>query len=219
MTGESDTDEEYPSLGHALRSDAAINLYCGLKWVAWHLFHLMYVAFVTVAIVVVGTCIIAWEALSYVAAWLVHYIGAAYYGYARPPLARVASRFTSDESRKRIVTPLKGANQKSQKTPMLRRIYGHCPVSVKASPKWFEAISSRAGAVGKGVEERAPEKPTFGWVCDQCGCAQTDSWGLRSRGDKPDGCMEDCGWSERDDATFEWVRVVETGYKQYEAKE
>jgi hypothetical protein len=62
-------EDEYPHWRTALFGDQehAANLWCGLKYGAWHLFHLLYVVLLGLILVVAVPAFLGWRLLRYVA--------------------------------------------------------------------------------------------------------------------------------------------------------
>lgn len=50
----------------------------------------------------------------------------------------VASTETAKNAGEKVADGVSTVGQKSKVTPVARRVYGHCPVSMDLEPKWFE---------------------------------------------------------------------------------
>lgn len=158
-------DDEYPGIREALQSDAAINVYCGAKWCLWHLFHLL---FVLVAIVFLAVVTAFWAILTLCewGGYILERVLRAVYRFLAPRFPNVGGVVspTYVKTRRR----LDQANVSSQGTPVVRRIYGYCPVDIKANPKWADALGGAFDATaGRSVDALKP--PTKYGVCTFCG--------------------------------------------------
>lgn len=140
------SEDEYPHWRYALFGDHehAANVWCGLKYVAWHFFHLLYVVLLGLFLVVAVPAFIGWRVLRYVALR----VGAALAarlpeGAGEVPARRVASTARTVQS-----------------TPVTRRLYGYCPVEIKMDPKWFDGLGARLKAAYQWAQP-----PEYRWVC------------------------------------------------------
>lgn len=145
-------DEEYPSAREALfGNDHAANLYCACKWLLWHLFHLLFVVTGAILLAIVVPFMLLYRGLRYVGlrggGWLARRLG--------PRTERVTARSAGT---------LTAAGESARTTPVTRRIYGECPVSIKVDPRWFERVT----AAGESIVDWA-EPPETVWVCQTCG--------------------------------------------------
>lgn len=156
--------EEYPGLRSALRSDAAVNLYCGLKWLAWQLFHALYVVVGGAVLLVFGTIAAGYLAAKLAGHYALRAFNWVYVEYIRPNIpGETATSALSSGS-----LTVQRVHQKSQDHSVLRYIYGHCPVDVKADTRWYARLSTRAKTVGVAVES-ALTPPEYVRRCENCG--------------------------------------------------
>lgn len=143
------TDEdEYPHWRTALfgDNDHAANLYCGVKYAAWHLFHLLYVVLLGLFLTVAVPAFLGWRVLRYVALRT----GAA--------LAARLPEGAGERQVQRVAITTKTVRD----TPVTRRLYGYCPVDIKMDPRWFDGL----GATLKAAYQWA-QPPEYRWVCGE----------------------------------------------------
>lgn len=147
--GENSTDE-YPHWRTALFGDHehAANLWCGMKYVAWHLFHLLFVVLATAVLVVAVPSFLAWRLLRYVALRA----GAA-----------LAARLPEGPGSQQVQR-VKQTASTARDRPVTRRLYGYCPVEIKMDPRWFEGLGGKLKAAYQWAQP-----PEYRWVCSE-GC-------------------------------------------------
>lgn len=145
------SDEElYPSPREALFGNGHVaNLYCACKWMAWHLFHVLFLVLATLVMTVGVILMLLYRGVRYVAIRVVRFVG-----------QYTASSDTAARFERSTHNVLHSAKEK----PVTRRIYNECPVDIKMDPLWFEGVKAR----GEAIIEWA-EPPTMVWVCQNCG--------------------------------------------------
>lgn len=56
---------------------------------------------------------------------------------------RMASSETVNKAGSKVASGASKVGEKSKVTPVARRVYGHCPVSMDVEPKWFESFEDK----------------------------------------------------------------------------
>lgn len=142
-------DDYYPTVREALFGNGhTANLYCAVKYIMWHLIHIIFAALG----LIVGVGVIL--------ATLIHRIGVVICVRVSDAISRVNDLLgVSEQTQKTVNKTLTTASTK----PVTRRVYNYCPVDVKQDPKWFSALTG----AGKGLIERV-EPPKTKWKCDGC---------------------------------------------------
>lgn len=165
-----DEPDEYPHWRTALADENYVaNLYCACKYVLWHTFHVLYVVTASLVMAVFIPAMIVYRLLRFLAIAAADRVGSQVEG-------SVSSRQVRNAQRR-----MRATTRSARETPVVRRIYGECPVDIKLDPKWFSGISDRAKAL---VQKLEPPEPR--WVCD---CDDATAWTFEPHRDE-------CRWCE-----------------------
>ena len=176
------SEDEYPHWRTALFGDHehVANVWCGMKYVAWHTFHLLYVLFLAAFLAIAVPLYLGYRVLRYVAlvtgGWLA----------ARLP----------EGARERQVRRVRTTATTVSSTPVTRRVYGYCPVEIKMDPRWFDGL----GAKLKAVEQWA-KPPEYRWVCGE------DCHGIARRHEPP---TDTCTWCDSEYERKEVSEIEDT---------
>ena len=163
------SEDEYPHWRTALFGDHdhVANVWCGMKYVAWHTFHLLYVLFLAAFLAILIPLYLGWRVVRYAGLRTGRWLA------ARLP----------KETRQRQVQRVQATATTARSTPVTRRLYGYCPVDIKMDPKWFDGLGARLKAV-----EQWAKPPEYRWVCQD-----EDCHGFARRNEPAD---DTCTWCE-----------------------
>jgi hypothetical protein len=155
-------DDKYPHWKDALfgNHNAVANLRCAVHYVFWHA---VYALIAVAGAVVVGAIKLGIAVAPYlgplgiligVAVALVFYlytqfwatislVGGIILGLGAILGILLLAEYISDPAKNAangVAAKANTAGQKAVKTPGVRRVYGECPVSMSAAPKWFDDL-------------------------------------------------------------------------------
>lgn len=153
--------DEYPHWKTALFGNGhAANLYCAVKYATWHVAHLLLVAIGAVFVVVFVPLSLGWWGLVALA-------------------DGVAARLPEPEPQAGPTLAMRVSRtaRQAQHTPVVRRLYGECPVDLKMDPRWYARLEDWAANVVDAVQP-----PDMVAVCPEC--ADGFTWGEYRVGDE-----------------------------------
>lgn len=162
-------DSEYPDWRTALQDNGGlVNLYCVVKYFAWHFSYTIFVLCGAICTVVVVPFFLGWRILRYS-------LIRADRAIRRTWRRAFGERYVEFEERVSY-----GLDRASTK-PVTRRIVNYCPVNFNIEPRWFENLKD----LGVRIIEWA-EPPEIVAVCPGCG----DTWHYKDEDDECYKCDE-----------------------------
>lgn len=123
-----ETEGEYPSIREALSNDSKVaNFYCGLKYVLWMTGYAVFT--------VVGGLVMVLVGILFTIATVLFILWDTVWDRVLVPVKNKLSRGTET-----VTVTVKEGHEKSKETPVVRRLWGECPVSMKQPPRWFDRL-------------------------------------------------------------------------------
>jgi len=124
------TEEEYPNIKEVLNNSSKVaNAYCAAKYAIWQVGYVLFLLIGGVATILVGIALLILAVLEKILKLVGEGVDIA------------SDKLSVSDAGSQVSEAIESGHEKSKETPVVRRIWGECPVSIKQEPKWFETIA------------------------------------------------------------------------------